>query len=161
MTVINISPHDSPLLPSRRQRCLHDFKVDVAVAVGHAIAHVAPRHCDVPLGELGVAIHHFCGSLTADAEAHDDGAHPNVGETGAATLARDMDTGRLSRLDAAALGRRPPIWVVRSRDEHPSSVAVINMVAGDTIAGATPHRMGSTVFCPRVHPAALRHTETA
>lgn len=58
------------------RRFPHHIEIDVEVAVGHAIAHVAhtaPRHFGMRLGELGVAVHHLRGSLADDDEAHDDG----------------------------------------------------------------------------------------
>ena len=55
---------------------LGHVKVDVEIAVGHAITHVAhaaPRHLSVRLDELGIAIHHLRGNLADDDEVHDDG----------------------------------------------------------------------------------------
>ncbi len=56
-------------------RVPHHIKIDVKVAVGHAITHVAhagSRHVGMGLGELGVAVHHPRGGLADDDEAHDD-----------------------------------------------------------------------------------------
>ncbi len=68
------------MLEQRRQpflyRLPHHIEVDVEIAVSHAIthiAHAAPRHVGMRLGELDVAIHHLCGRLADDDQAHDDG----------------------------------------------------------------------------------------
>ena len=71
--------YGAELLEKRREPYLyrfpHNIEVGVEIAMSHAVSHVAhaaPRHPRVRLGELGVAIHYLRGGLADDDEAHDD-----------------------------------------------------------------------------------------
>ena len=75
-----VLPHGRQMLEQCRQPfvyCLPDhIKVDVEIAMGHAIAHIshaAPRYFGMSLRELGIDVHHFRGGLADNNEVHDDG----------------------------------------------------------------------------------------
>ncbi len=81
-------------------RLPHDIEVDVEIAVGHAIAHIAPRHTRMRLRKLSVVSHYLCCDL-----AYDDQAHPE--------FCQSVRFGRIQQINEFRVAELPDI---RSQD---------------------------------------------